>query len=277
MFENKISKFERTLAFLLRPIARLMIANDFPLSRAVELMKRALIAEAQTNNTETDSHISLKTGVHRKDVKRLRTDNPPHQADQPPATPIAGVLTCWTQDTAFIDGTGKPRPLARRGNAEHPGFDALVKAAKIDLPAATVLSELLAQGIVTRGTDDQLTLVSDTYIPILGDTVLDALQATLVDHLNISVNNALSTSPDQNAFDRVLRYSHLSQHSVEQLEAASREAALAYLTTLNELAHSFQRFDETREPAPAGRFVTGVFIAPTYATPTTSKQDEIKT
>ena len=277
MVENQISKFERTLAFLLRPIARLMIANDFPLARGVELMKRTLIAEAQTTDTATDSHISLKTGVHRKDVKRLRADNPPNQTDQPPATPIAAVLTCWTQDTAFIDETGKPRPLARRGNAEHPGFDALVKTSKIDLPAATVLSELLAQGIVASGTDDQLTLMSDTYIPTLGDTVLDALQATLVDHLNISVNNALATSTDHKAFDRVLRYSHLSQQSVEQLEAASREAALAYLTTLNALAHSYQRTDATREPDASGRFVTGVFITPTNATPTGAKQDEIKT
>lgn len=84
MFEEENSKFERTLASLLRPIARLMIANDLPLARTVELMKRALIAEADRDEAETNSHISLKTGVHRKDVKRLRGADVPAQGVYPP-------------------------------------------------------------------------------------------------------------------------------------------------------------------------------------------------
>ena len=46
MFEEENSKLERTLTSLLRPIARLMIANALPLARTVELMKRALVAHS---------------------------------------------------------------------------------------------------------------------------------------------------------------------------------------------------------------------------------------
>lgn len=262
MSEAKNSKFERTLALLLRPIARLMIANDLPLARVVELMKLALTTEAQIHKTETDSYISLKTGVHRKDVKRLRELDGSAQTGGQSTTPLAAVLTCWTQTISFQGADGLPRPLLRQSTDSSPGFDALVQMAKIDLPPATVLKELLKQDMVVVDVDGALSLMSDTYLPKLGDAVLDAFQATVVDHLNVAVGNALSEKTDIKAFDRVLRYSHLSQGSVEKLETASRAAALDYLNNLNTLAHSYQAADEAQETVNAGRFITGVFIAP---------------
>lgn len=265
--ETNSKMFEATLRLLLRPIARLMIANDFQLPRFLELTKRALITEAQSKYAATDSYISLKTGVHRKDVKRLREMHDLENDLPSVATPIAAVLTYWTQNAAFCDAQGKPRPLLRKRNGCNAGFDDLVQQAKIDVPAATVIKELMHQGIVVTDDDGQLILVSDTYIPTLGDAVLKAFQATVVDHVNVAVTNALSDNPEDRAFDRVLRYSHLSQASVDALEIASREAASTYLNTMNKLAYNLQKRDQAGESPATRRFVSGVFIASNLSTP----------
>ena len=47
------------------------------------------------------------------------------------------------------------------------------------------------------------------------------------------------------------------------MERAARNGARDYLETLNALAHDLQRADDASDAAPAGRFVSGVFIAPT--------------
>lgn len=253
------SRFERTLALLLRPIAKLMILNNLPLTRAVEMIKRALVQEAQTDDGATDSYISLKSGVHRKDVKRLRAHD---VQDNPPATPIAAILSCWSLNPLFCKSKGNPRALARKGNDIEPGFDGLVKAARIDLPPATVLAELLAQGLISENPDGHFVLLSDTYLPKTGDAVLDAFDATILDHLRVATANAFNDETGNKDFDRVLRYSHLSQASIDELEAASRTAALKYLETMNALAHDLQAADDASGATLNGRFVTGVYIAP---------------
>lgn len=272
--ETEISSFEKTLTVLLRPIARLIIANEMPLTRVVEILKRVLVSTSEADGADTDSYISLKTGVHRKDIKRLRNNTGSIKASACVATPIASVITCWMNEPAFQDATGRPRPLARGGTATQPGFNNLVKFTKMDVPPATVLAELLSQGIVSHNDDDLIVLMSDTYLPKIGDAVLDALQATLSEHLNVSVSNALAAAEYPKAFDRVLRYSHLSQASVDQLEVASRNGALDYLNTLNTLAHAYQLADATEGRDATGRFVTGVFISPTLAIVPDNKQRE---
>ncbi|WP_342077003.1 DUF6502 family protein [Yoonia sp. SS1-5] len=263
------------MRLILRPIARLMIANNLPLSRFVELAKRALIEEALAQQqSATNSYVSLKTGVHRKDVKRLREMDDWDSDPSSVATPIASILTCWTQDPAFCQTQGQARPLRRRRDGENAGFEDLVRRAKVDVPAATILQELVDQKLVRTNEDEQILLISDTYIPTMGAAVLEAFQATVTDHVSVAVDNAISDDPADKAFDRVLRYSHLSQASVEELDAASRAAALDYLNKLNSLAHDLQTRDAESEPQETGRFVTGVYIVPKHPQPVPSQKEK---
>ncbi|MDA8747792.1 DUF6502 family protein [Litoreibacter sp.] len=255
----------------MRPISKLMIANALPLARALELIKLGLVQEAAFDPDVTDSHISLKTGVHRKDVKRLREIAIGNKSEKLSTPPLAAVLNGWSKTSKFCDAQGTPRALLRQSSDAEPGFDALVRSVRIDLPPATVLAELLAQDMVTVGADGRLELMSDTYLPKIGDAVLDAFDATVADHLKVATSNAIGDVSVQKEFDRVLRYSHLSKSSVERLEAASRAAALQYLDTLNTLAHELQTIDDTSDTNESGRFVTGVFIAPETGEPTPNK------
>jgi hypothetical protein len=62
---------------------------------------------------QTDSRISLLTGVHRKDVRRLRDEQ--HADDEPPKTVslAAEVVARWIGAPEFLDSLGKPKALPR--------------------------------------------------------------------------------------------------------------------------------------------------------------------
>src|SRR5665647_545534 len=67
----------QAIAVVLQPLARLMIDQGLQLPSMLELLKKALVNEAASafglaDKGSSDTRIALLTGVHRKDVKRLR-------------------------------------------------------------------------------------------------------------------------------------------------------------------------------------------------------------
>lgn len=253
-------KLRKTLEVLLRPISKLMILNELSLQYAVEILKKSLVKSDAFAPDATDSHISLKTGVHRKDVRRLRAETAQEDTKKVPISALAHVLTVWAQSKMFRNAMDQPTALPRSGTADSPGFDSLIRASKVDLPAATVRAELLKQGLIAEDCDGTLRLLSDVYLPASGTEALRALEATLGDHMRVAIQNATSSDQDPKNFDRVLRYTQLSDASVAKLEAAARDLASAYLNTLNAMAHDLQKADQDTQSK--GRFVSGVYIAP---------------
>ena len=260
MSETNNNKLTKVLVTIFQPISKILIKNEIPIQRVVEILKRSLVETATQNAKVTDSYVSLKTGVHRKDVRRFRAAESSPATKKLPTSPIALLLTKWTQTEIFCASDGKPRALSRGE------FDELVRHSKVDLPPATVLSELLAQTLVRQDDTGQLQLLSATYLPKTDAAALSAFEATITDHLRVAVDNTLTNDTDTKAFDRVLRYSHLSQSSVEQLENYARERGQTYLEELNELAHELQKRDDLDGETHRARFVSGVYIAPSLPT-----------
>ena len=257
------NRLEKTLALLFRPISKLLIKNEIPIQNAYEALKRSMVDVALDDGDVTDSHVSMKTGLHRKDVKRLRADNGDVSPKKETISPIAAVMTLWVQSAPFKGAAGLGRDLLRQGTGEIPGFDDLVRASKVDLPAATILTEMLRQELVAVLPDGQLRLLTNTYIPKTDDATLAAFDATVSDHVRIAVENTTAGPDGARYFDQVVRYSHLSQASVDALEAEARTRAAAYLEALNAMAHALQSKDDEDGTSHSGRFVSGVFVAPT--------------
>lgn len=235
---------EQILLALLQPIARLMIDSDIGLPGAVELLKSALVAEVYANAPDVSaSHVSLVTGVHRKDIKRLEG------ATQLPNKASAGarVLTLWQNDPAYLED-GQPRLLARQGDA---GFDALVGQAKVDAAPATVLSVLLTSGNVTEK-DGLIRFETASMVPHDRDEKMRAAIATLVPHLDTTVGNL---TDETQQWDQALRYSHLSQDAADELEQDATRMALDMLQALNKKANALQQ----KEPGET-LFVAGTYV-----------------
>ena len=88
---------------LLRPLARLFLEQGLVFATIEELLKAALVRVASEEfslrgEPPTDSRISVLSGVHRKDVRRLR-EGAARTAPHPIALPFASeVVTRWVSD-----------------------------------------------------------------------------------------------------------------------------------------------------------------------------------
>lgn len=244
MEETDTTPSEQMLLALLQPVARLMIYENIGLPKALEILKLALVAEAYAQEPQASlSHVSLMTGVHRKDVKRLELgDHVPRKASA-----AARVLTLWQTEPDYIED-GRPRALERQGTV---GFDALVGLAKVDAAPATVLSVLHASGNVTEK-DGLISFISASLVPHDGEEKAKAAVATLVPHLDTTIGNL--TNKTQH-FDQALRYSHLSQEAADELEKDAARMAMEMLQTLNKKAISLQQSEEGDTLFVAGAYV----------------------
>ncbi|KIC13417.1 DUF6502 family protein [Leisingera sp. ANG-Vp] len=254
--------FEAALAALLAPLAQAMVARGLTLGTANEALKKALLeaALATSEGKVSDSKASLLTGIHRKDIKRLRaekTEAPPRRS----VNSAALVLSYWATAPEYQDTDGHPRDLPRSGSKTAPGFDELVKQTRADMAPGTVLQALLDQGSVEQREDGTLRLLTHTLLPAAGSAEqVAAYQATLSAHLAAATQNLLAGNGDPRHFDRAVRYSHLSPASVEKLHQLSAQKAQALLEEINAEARALQ--EQEAESSFDGRFVLGAYILP---------------
>lgn len=256
-----IDPFRAALLRILRPIARAMIDRGIPLSAGLDLLKQALIDAAvqdvRHDGDPSDSRISLLTGVHRKDVRRLRRDEiPPVQ--RPGLSACALAIARWTTDPRFMDRVGNALPLTLGRVGGPPRFDDLIRAARLDLPPATVVEELIRTGMVAEE-GGSLRLLHDAFVPdnLLPDKVM-AFEKNLHAHLHGAVDN-LSGDPDrQRHFELGGHFNRLSPEAVEALGVFAQEALFDALKKINAEALRHQDRDAEDEGNDA-RFSFGAY------------------
>ncbi len=195
----------QALAQVLQPLARLMIGHGLQLPSMLELLKQALVDEAVNayglcDKDSTDTRIALLTGVHRKDVKRLR-EAPKAGTPATPMMPIAAsVVARWISDPNYLNADQTARALARtpkRGRAGEHDFTSLVAEVTRDMGARAVLDELLRLGVVEARDDGYVTLRNTAFVPREGmQESFHFLAANVSDHLAAAVHNL---APDRTA------------------------------------------------------------------------------
>lgn len=262
MSTNSKPPLESALTGLLEPLARAMVAHGVTLSSATEALKKALLAAAEQSSDSplSDSRASLLTGLHRKDVKRLRNQDD-DTLEKRSCSAAALVISHWATSPEFQDASGNPRELPRKGDDDGPGFDDLVRLARIDMAPGTVLKTLLDQNIVEKGGAGRLQLLTHAFLPSGGSAEqVAAYEATLSVHMRAATQNLLAKPGADRNFDRAVRYSHLSAESIEALRKVSDERAQALLQDINALARTLQ--DKDQGGGHRGRFAMGAYILP---------------
>ncbi len=230
----------------LAPLARLLIAKAIPFPAVAEILKGVYVDVAERDfpvdgKPQTDSRVHLLTGVHRKDVKRLR-----HAPSEPLAVPKRASLSTqiiarWTTQKAYLDGRKRPRPLSRTGT-KGPAFDDLVRSVNTDIRPRVVLDELLRLGIVRLDDDDRIHLVSAAFVPEPGsDDLAFYFGRNLHDHFAAGVHNLLGGEP--RFLERSVAYNNLTPEAVEELHRLARELGMDALQKVNERALALQQRD----------------------------------
>ncbi|WP_370229658.1 DUF6502 family protein [Cognatishimia sp.] len=262
MSEKTPDLFSDVLTDLLAPLSSAMVAHGVTVGAVTESIKVALlnaVIEAQGPEV-SDSRISVLTGLHRKDVRRLRSSASTGDGRKT-ANRLALLVGHWSTSPDYRQANGRPRALLREASDEGPGFDDLVRHVRLDAAPGTLLQALLDQGAVTKDEDDRYHLGVNALIPSAGSKELvAAYRATLSTHLKAATENLLADEGTPRHFDRLVRYSHLSDASVAELDALARTEAQALLERLNARARELQ--DRDTDQNAKGRFAAGVYVLP---------------
>jgi hypothetical protein len=263
----------RAVQRLLRPLARLMMANGVNFIAFCNLAKGVFVDVAARDfhhgeDLATDSRVSLLSGVHRREVKRLREEM---QREAPPPAVVsfgAQVVSRWCAEPALLDHMRRPLPLPRQASqGGDASFERLVEGVSKDIRPRAVLDEWLRLGVVTLDADDQVHLVEHAFVPTRGmEEKSFYLGKNIGDHLAAVSHNLLDGSPP--FLDRSVYCDHLTPGSAEKLRVLSRELAINAMQEINRRALELQEADQGRADA-SQRMTFGVFH---YAEDTLVKQ-----
>lgn len=262
----------RALRQVLRPLVKLMLARGITYPYLSDLLKGLFVEVAERDfrldgKRPTDSRVSLVSGVHRKDVSRLRQLTERDEITPPAVVTLGSQLVSrWMGHPLYQTEHGQPMPLARLSSeGGELSFESLVSSVNSDIRSRVVLDEWLRLGVVHIDEAGRVQLNAAAFVPSQGaDEKAHYLGLNLADHANASVHNLLGGLPP--FMERSVHYTALSARSVEQLTALSEQMGMKALLAVNQAAMAAEAEDAAASPpGDASRRITfGVYF---YAEP----------
>lgn len=247
----------------LKPLVLLMIRNGIGYPFLIQMLKGVYLECAQeecaqAQNPATDSRLSLLTGVHRKDIRRLREETPVAPEGSKSASLGAQLLSIWISRKEFLDAKGKPKALPRlESQTKGASFEGLVKTFSLDIRSRAVLDEWIRMGIVTVDEQDQVHLQMEAFVPKEGfQEKAHFFGQNVADHIRAAAHNLENRKPP--LFDRSVYYNGLSENAVHLLEELFNEGAMALLKQINAKAIELQKAEPPEKATQ--RFNGGLYF-----------------
>jgi hypothetical protein len=248
----------------LRPVVRLLIARSIPFPFASNLL-RGLYVDVAVNDfpladkPQTDSRITLLTGVHRKDVRRLRGQRPMAPRRPRAAALVPQLIARWTTLPEYVDADGSPKLLPRLPRDDGAAsFESLVRSVSKDIRPRVVLDEWLRLGIAAIDAEDRVHLQVAAFVPPQGSEEMTYyFGRNLYDHVAAAVRNMLADG--EPLIERSVSYNNLSEDAVGELQALARERGMEVLQEINARALQLQRRD-SGQPGATRRMSFGVYF-----------------
>ncbi|MGB7543452.1 MAG: DUF6502 family protein [Burkholderiales bacterium] len=253
----------RAVGRVLRPLVRLLLDHGITLPTLVEMLKATYMRVAREDFRDSgrelnDSRASVLTGMHRKDVKRLR-DAPPPESAPPMSVSVGGqIIAKWTARPEFLDSRSRPRRLPRlRRNGGARSFEALAESVSTDVGPRAILEELLRLGIVRIDLRDHVCLETSAFVPRQGlEEKAYYFGKNLHDHLAAAAGNLRGETPQ---LERSVHYVALSEESVKRLVQLAEAAGMGALKAINRRASELKQRD--RKKGKGNRSITfGVYF-----------------
>lgn len=255
------ARLQQPIGRLLRPLVRLFIRCGLTFPALTDLLRELYVNVAVHDfalpkKEQTDSRISLLTGIHRKEVRRLRDAAAPARTVPAAVSRTTQIVALWMADPRFTDKNGAPAPLPRAGGKGNgPTFEDLVSEVTRDVRPRAVLDDWLDRKIISFDEDGRVVLAEAAIAPNRGDDrQLYYFGRNLHDHIAAAVANVSSSSSP--FLERSVHYEGLSEDAARRLEAFSRELAMATLVAANREAQTLHRSDESGE----WRWNFGVYV-----------------
>jgi len=221
---------------LLRPLVHILLRNGIPFGTFANIVKWVYVDVATkeftlANKKQTDSRISVITGLSRKDVKNVKITEPNDVRATERYNRAARVISGWVRDPSFQDGWTEPALLPAEGIGAT--FTQLVKKYSGDVPARAILDELLRVKAVERLKDGRIRLLERAYIPNTGETDKLSILGTDVALLIATIDHNLTCKPEEAFFQRKVAYDNLPVEALAELQKLTEKQAQIFLESLD--------------------------------------------
>ena len=277
----------RALRHVLRPLVQLMLARGITYPYLAELLKGLFVEVADkdfrlNDKPPTDSRISLLSGVHRKDVSRLRTVLK-NVGDASPSVVSFGsqLVSRWLGYAQYLDKTGRPRSLPRlASDGGELSFEALVASVSKDIRSRVVLDEWLRLGVVHLDDENRVCLNAEAFVPTKGFEEKNFYFGhNLHDHASAAAHNLLC-EPQAGAenfvpfMERSVHCDELSPDSVRLLARQCEDLGMHALLAVNKSALEAEANDQTKSPnRPRQRMTFGIYFFSEPVAPSVAADD----
>lgn len=236
---------------VMKPLVRLLLRHGVAYPAFASALKQVFLEAARDElraqgARDTDSALSLMSGVHRRDVRTLSRGagaDATTPADDTPLNLASQVVARWLSQPEGVDAQGQPLPLERSAGALP--FDDLVAQVSSDVRPRAVLDELLRLGMAEE-VGNQVRLLAHGFVPRQGFAEMaQLLQHNLHDHVAAAT---LNLDGEHNYLEQAVHVDELSAESVAQLHRCAAQAWRQAFRTV--MAEAQARFDHDQAHSP---------------------------
>jgi hypothetical protein len=247
------SALVRAVSMLCRPLIRLLIEKGITFPQFRELMKTLYVEVATEkfsldDKKPSDSRVFVLTGVHRKDIKRIRQQGEQETSTITSSASLSGeIIARWNSMAEFLDDDGKVRALLKSGKNNTAGFEQLVSSVNKDVRSRVILEEWLRLNIV-RMKGDYVVLNKSAFVTNKEfKEMAYYLGHHVHDHLASCVNNIIAD--DEPMLERSVYYASLTEESVNKLNIIANKKGNELLQHLNKQAVKLYDADKNKADA----------------------------
>lgn len=263
------SRLLQAIYALLRPLARVLIRSGVTYAQFAELARLAFVQEAYLEQdgrgrSINASRVSVKTGISRKEVRRIRehqlhvTAPPLGQTFQHAATP-AQVLHCWYSNPLYLDSAGVPRALPQSGPS--PSFVELVRSVSGDVPPGAIKAELKQAGAIDELDDGTVRVLKRFYVPKDFDDRAAAIVSGMLFPMAAGLAHNADPSRTADGFIQRIAFSRsLDEVEIINFRRWARVQSADFLESMNNWLAVHERAPVGGSSGPQGPLVcVGVF------------------
>lgn len=247
--------FPPLLRYLLRRLVRIAISSGVTYQAFCKLVRLVYFEVASEfepvkGKPNTDSRVSLLTGLPRRDIRALRESSEAPPMPRPNIERL--VLDAWSSSLDFLDAEGGMLPLPRtQKQGGERSFEALVERVSKDIRARALLDEWLRKGFAVLDEQDRVVLVkrraSGGAEGATGAGML--LSEMIADLLSGFDRTYLHEQPVPGFFFNVIYGHGLSDESAQLLSSTAHREGVQLMNRLNRMVVEREALDARREGA----------------------------
>ena len=247
---------------LLKPLVRILLRNGVPYGAFTDIAKQVFVDVAMSEfgvpgKKQTNSRVSTITGISRKEIQRLISDDTESDDSDMVAryNRAARVVYGWVHNAKYTDEKGQTAVLPFEG--EGATFGTLVKAYSGDVPPRAILDELLRVGVVEKTEQGGIRLLAPAYIPKSGESEKLVLLGQDVAGLLSTMDRNIHGVDPKPLFQRKVYYDNLPEEAAEPLQNILRDKGQPLLEYIDEWMAQHDR-DVNPDAGGSGRKAIGI-------------------